>query len=534
MATRHTKERLLEVMMKVDPEFKENLLIKEYFENPQKFETVIKEVDDVDDDAHEEQQITPEEQQKALELNKKAETAVESDEDINKPVVDKNMKGLSFTVTVPTYKKRLADQYVESLKKLARKLRIPEPEVIEGSVYRKRHTEPCEIPPCDQYLIDVYDLTVKTEGMFKFPGNYKLVAVVDNMTSGSIEIDKEEVVPKEYLQPSGECNLCNQERYRGKNFIVKDGNSGKYLRLGSSCVKKYIGINPAKYIRTLDYLRDFMRDMGGVADDDMWGAQGGGGRRGLDPSNRIVDINKVISILHDVLSNEPYVKREWEYPDRGPRYRTNDGKATADKAEKIIYNREELEKYPINTQYVTEFKEFANSLEPLPPNIVVDKYDGTQYDKNIGFNEYRAKIKVFGTDANFRIKDTAFLASAINFFENEKKRSAEAKERKDSQWIGNVGEKIKIPYAKLMDMRSGEGQFGVWYLWTFIDDKGNILKKFGTLDSKFRIEKAPEGSEEIGYRDFRKGDVFAFTSDIKKHDEYMGMKNTQLGRFSKL
>jgi hypothetical protein len=538
MATRHTKERLLEVMMKVDPEFKENLLIKEYFENPKKFETVVNEVDDVDDDTHEEQQITPEEQQKALELNKKAETAVESDEDINKPVVDNNMKGLSFTVTVPTYKKRLADQYVESLKKLARKLRIPEPEVIEGSVYQKRHTEPCEIPPCDQYLIDVYDLTVKTEGMFKFPGNYKLVAVVDNMTSGSIEIDKEEVVPKEFLQPSGECNLCNQERYRGKNFIVKDGNSGKYLRLGSSCVKKYIGINPAKYIRTLDYLRDFMRDMGGVADDDMWGAQGGGGRRGLDPSNRIVDINKVISTLHDVLSSEPYVKREWEYPDRGPRYRTNDGKASADKAEKIIHNREELDKYPINTQYVAEFKEFANSLEPIPPNIVkyTDDYSGeqTEYDKNAGFNEYRAKIKVFGTDANFRIKDTAFLASAINFFENEKKRSAEAKERKDSQWIGNVDEKIKIPYAKLMDMRSGEGQFGVWYLWTFIDDKGNILKKFGTLDSKFRIEKAPEGSEEIGYRDFRKGDVFAFTSDIKKHDEYNGMKNTQLGRFSKL
>lgn len=533
MGTRHTRERLFEVMIKVDPDFKENLLLKEYFENPQKFENVVNEIDDVDDGHDEEQQeITPEEQQKAQELNKKAETAVESDDDINKPVVDDSIKGLDFTVTVPTYKKRLADQNIESLRKLARRLRIPEPEVTEGAVYQKRITEPCEIPPCDHYLIDVYDLNIKTDSMFKFPGNYKLVAVVDNMTSGSIEIDKEEIVPKEYLQPSGECNLCNQERYRGKNFIVKDGNSGKYLRLGSSCVKKYIGVNPAKYIRTLDYLRDFMRDMDGImADDDLFGG-GGGGRRGLDPSNRIVDKDKVISILHDVLSNEPYVKREWEYPDRGPRYRTNDGKATADKAEKIIYNREELEKYPINTQYVTEFKEFAKSLEPLPPNIVVDKYDGTQYDKNTGFNEYRAKIKVFGSDANFRIKDTAFLASAINFFENEKKRAEEAKERKNSEWVGQVGSKFPIQRATLTGARTGQSDFGPWYLWTFIDDSGNLYKKFGTLSDKFKIQNAPDDAEQLF--GFKKGDVFAFTAEIKKHEEYQGTKITQLGRLSKL
>jgi len=163
MGTRHTRERLFEVMIKVDPDFKENLLLKEYFENPQKFENVVNEIDDVDDGHDEEQQeITPEEQQKAQELNKKAETAVESDDDINKPVVDDSIKGLDFTVTVPTYKKRLADQNIESLRKLARRLRIPEPEVTEGAVYQKRITEPCEIPPCDHYLIDVYDLNIGT------------------------------------------------------------------------------------------------------------------------------------------------------------------------------------------------------------------------------------------------------------------------------------------------------------------------------------------------------------------------------------
>jgi hypothetical protein len=531
MGTRHTKERLFEVMLKVNPELKEELKFKEYIDNKQLYESQIFEADNYDDTETEEQ-ISPEEEKRANELDKKAETAVESDEDIQKSVIDQDKKGVDFTVKVPTYKKRLADKNIESLRKMARKLKLPEPQVIEGAVYQKKIAIPCEIPPCDTYLIDIYDLTVKVEGMFKLPGNNKLVAVVDNMTGGSIEIDETEPVPPEYLESSGDCDYCHQERYRGKNFIVKDEDKGKYLRLGSSCVKKYIGINPAKYIRTLDYLRDFTQEMGGLDDDFGGNEGGGGGGHRMSPSNRVVDINRVISILHYYIENEGYTKREWEYPDRAPRYRLNDGEASADKAEKIIDNREDFNNYPIDGQYVKEFKEFASTLDPLPPNIVTDKYDGTEYDKNIGFNEYRAKVKQLIAHPNFRIKDTAFLASAINYFENEKKRSAEAAERKDSQWIGNVNEKVRIPYAKLVDARSGDGQFGTWYLWSFVDDKGNILKKFGTLSEKFVIEQAPEGSEDLF--GFSKGDVFAFTAEIKKHDEYKGTKNTQLGRLSKL
>lgn len=530
---RDSKQRLFEVMMKIEPEFKDDFQLKEYLNNTLLYESVIREADDTDSE-EEEQKITPEEEQKAQELDRKAEAAVESDEDIQKSVIDQSKKGIDIKVTVPTYKKRLADKNLESLRKLARKLKIPEPEITESAVYQKKVVEPCEIPPCDTYVIDVYDITIKSDGMFKLPGNNKLVAVVDNITGGSIEIDENEPVPPEYLESSGDCDYCHQERYRGKNFIVKSLDQNKYLRLGSSCVKKYIGINPAKYIRTLDYLRDFAREMGGFMDeDDLFGdPEGGGGGRRMSPLNKVVDINKVISILHNTIESDGYVKREWEYPDRAPRYRTNDGDASADKAELIIFDHEKFNNFPVDEQYVKEFKEFASALEPLPPNIVVDRYDGSEYDKNTGFNEYRAKVKQLVAHPNFRIKDTAFLASAINYFENEKKRAAEARERKDSQWIGDVGGKVQVPYAKLIDARSGEGQFGIWYLWTFIDKEGNILKKFGTLSDKFRIEAAPEGAENL--YGFNKGDIFAFTAEIKKHDEYQGTKNTQLGRLSKL
>jgi len=103
---RDSKQRLFEVMMKIEPEFKDDFQLKEYLNNTLLYESVIREADDTDSE-EEEQKITPEEEQKAQELDRKAEAAVESDEDIQKSVIDQSKKGIDIKVTVPTYKKDL-------------------------------------------------------------------------------------------------------------------------------------------------------------------------------------------------------------------------------------------------------------------------------------------------------------------------------------------------------------------------------------------------------------------------------------------
>lgn len=532
MGTRHTKERLLEVMGKVNPEFKLITEIKVIDENINKLVESTPELEEP-----EEQQITPEEQQDAVALEKEAETANPTEEDNQKPVIRQDTKGVDFTVTVPMYKRKLAEKNVKSLIKLAKRLKVSEPEVTYGEPYIVKVKDPrSNIPPYKYFGVNVFDLTLNNMNMFQLPGNYKLVAVVDNMTDGSFEIDENEPVPAEYLKTNGQCDLCKQERYRGKNFIVKDGDSGDYMVLGSGCVKKYIGIDPSKYVRTLNYLRDFQTTMGGFMDEEDLFDLGGREKKGLSEKHKIVDVPKTISIIHAIMDEDgEYVKREWEETERGygryEKHRTNDGDATPDKVEKILYNDELYDQFPIDNAYVQEFSEFANTLEPLPPKMV-DDYEGGKMDKNQGFNEYRAKVKdLVNADRNLRIYESAFLASAINYFENEKKRMAKTGELKDSQWLGNIGEKIAIPYARLEDMRSGEGQYGTWYLWMLLDDNGNSLKKFGTIGEKFKIQDAPEDAKNLG--NFKEGDVFAFTADVKKHDDYKGLKSTMLGRLSK-
>jgi len=530
MATRHTKERLLEVMGKVNPDFKLVTEINLLTENIQSLHEA--EYDSTD----QEQEISPEEEQKAAQLDQIATTGEASEEDNEKPLVDQHQKGVNITVTIPTFKRKLFEKELESLKKLAKRMGAAEPvvNVSEPYLVKKAINKGSEeIPMWVNYGFDVFDVEIIVQGLFQLPGNYELAAVIDNKTGGSIEINPESPVPADKLETHGQCDLCGQERYRGKNFIVKDLDSGDYLCLGSSCVKQFIGIDPSKYIRALSWLKMFETT---VDEYDMDGDVGGGGWGDfIKPSNQIVPIDKVISLIHHFITQDGYEKREWEQEQYGrygswqPPVRTNKGDATADKAEKVIYDQEEFDKFPVDQSYAKEFLNFAAQLDPLPPKMVDD--EEYSYDKNAGFNEYRAKVQDLAKEGrNFRVFETAFLASAINYFENEKAREAKKQQLAGSDFLGQVGTKINIPYAKLTGARSGEGQYGTWYLWEFIDDQGNVLKKFGNLSDKFLVDRGT-GKDLYG---FNEGDVFAFTADVKKHEEYQGIKSTMLGRLSKL
>lgn len=101
---------------------------------------------------------------------------------------------------------------------------------------------------------------------------------------------------------------------------------------------------------------------------------------------------------------------------------------------------------------------------------------------------------------------------------------------KNSNWLGSVGKKSSIPHARLLYVVGAEGDYGMWYLWTLVDLRGNLIRKFGSIPERFKINKG-DGHKLLEHN---KGDVFAFNAMIKEHDEYEGIKTTLLGRLSKL
>jgi hypothetical protein len=91
----------------------------------------------------------------------------------------------------------------------------------------------------------------------------------------------------------------------------------------------------------------------------------------------------------------------------------------------------------------------------------------------------------------------------------------------ETKFVGTVGQKEKLTLT-VTDIKTGNGQFGTWTLFSFVDEEGNNFTKFGTVNPKF------SDSEEV-----KVGSVIKATFEIKEHKEFNGVKRTALGRLSK-
>lgn len=460
-----------------------------------------------DDNGPEEDISSPETEKAVDDLSRGADAVNPEQNDDVLGLPNEKVFNIDVNIDVPLGQKRNLDKAIESLKKMARKLKLPEPIINIGQPFKKGYTN----EEGHRFSIESVTVNVKAENMFKI-SDLDLVAIVDNSNGGSILIGNNKV-PTEQLAPSQICDYCKINRARGKSYVVINKNN-QYQRFGSDCVKKVVGINPAKYIAALEFLNKFEKVL-----EDFDGPSGGGGGgygSGISPMNRIFDFDIALTLIKKLIDEFGYVKKEWgEQPvsnrySQAIRVRTNKGDAIADKLEHILFNDKNLSAIQSNEQFVNEFKQYWAKMELNPETA------------QSGFQQFLLQIKELTADGQFRAKDSGMMVYAVHYFMEAKKKESQPQ----STHVGDVGAILTIPYAELVDWKTFDSQYGTQNLWTFKDDKGNALKKFGALSAKFKIKDGI--GKEIG--GFNVGDVFKFNAEIKKHDEFNGQKSTLLGR----
>ena len=233
----------------------------------------------------------------------------------------KTQSGLTdFTIKVPTYMERALDKVILSMIKTAKKMNIAPPQVTKGKrgITKIYMGEDAFLEP-QYYAVETIDVDVKMDGVFRMPGNYELVAIVDNLSGGSFPTTTERI-PAEFLAPKGTCDYCHSNRQRNKDFIIKSQTGGDYKRLGSDCVRKFLGINPGKYVSALNVFAMFRATMNEFSADDE-GMGGGSRKMPLNPNLRVVDLDKAVTVVHSVMLNDGgLIKRQWEERDNGSRW----------------------------------------------------------------------------------------------------------------------------------------------------------------------------------------------------------------------
>jgi hypothetical protein len=181
--------------------------------------------------------------------------------------------------------------------------------------------------------------------------------------------------------------------------------------------------------------------------------------------------------------------------------------------------------------FVEKYEERCKTTTDEEVKLVID-FIHTNRDNNFIFNASNM-IKNGSVQKHLLYYITGACSWYFGKLSQEDRKKREESEsingKKESEWIGKIGEKTKLENLEVVHIGGFDGGYGWTNVYKLKDQNGNNFTKFGTIGNQFIVKKSNKQSNEILV-----GDVISATAEIKKHDEYMGKKQTVLGRLSKL
>jgi len=191
---------------------------------------------------------------------------------------------------------------------------------------------------------------------------------------------------------------------------------------------------------------------------------------------------------------------------------------------------------------ILPYEEDIAQMRAFVDKLVVEYADITDFDNptsskviKSGFDGYKEKLKTVFLKERTLQTNLGTIVSGWGFFLKQRVRDEAEKLRlanaQNLNFVGEIGQKSEL-VLKITGVKTGNGQYGTWQLWTMEDENGNKFKKFGQISEKHIIQEAPDKQND-GNSGVAEGDTIQVLAEIKKHEEYRGEKQTTLGRMSK-
>lgn len=345
----------------------------------------------------------------------------------------------------------------------------------------------------DRYII------VECEGTAKVNG-WRFAATIDHFETGNIirkMIDDVEV-PERYYTAGPECEHCHSKRHRKDTYLVYNEETKEFKQVGSSCLCDFTnGFSAeaaASYIELFDSLMEFEAP-----------GEGSGHKTWFD-------IRDVLRYAVDFVNNLGYAATTDQYGDYNPDSTKNYVVAALDVDRKSAM-KSQLE---VIEKYRFKFGDHASDESVME---TVEKI--LEYFKSIeDNNDYLHNLKVLAASEYVDGRNLGYTVSMVPTYnkhvqkviERERKASKHAAEVAQSDYIGEVGDKVVVSSPEVETITYWENQFGVTIRYKITDTDGNILM----WDSSTGIEQDRQ--------------VTSIKGTIKKLDTFNGVKQTWLTR----
>lgn len=403
--------------------------------------------------------------------------------------------------------------------------------------------------------VDVYDLTMAT--VLKPEDEWVILGTIDHK-DGLLKAAPGQQVPinlvPDQMVGQSYCDHCHRTINRNKTVFVQKIKTGEILRVGGSCIRNYLGY---EYEKVLTYLTDisFLNEsyFGDMSDSGDWDGE----NMGWSGSSYDVEIStrEIIQYYY------------WWYKNHGYISKSSADKINQKRIEESGEDPDLVKKVSSTSSLVQKDVEYSHT--PPDPKNYRGRWGHSEYEQDMKewsefAEKYEERVKTTSDEEIQKVidfihsnRDNNFIFNASNMIksgsvqkrllyyvtgacswyfaklaiEDAKKRESEGIVKQESNWVGTIGEKMKLQNLEIVHISGYDNGFGWTNVYKLKDQNGNIFTKFGVIGTQFIVKKTQDNPVE---NSIQVGDVVSATSEIKKHDEYKGVKQTTLGRFSKL
>ena len=339
-------------------------------------------------------------------------------------------------------------------------------------------------------------IAVETEGSLRHE-DWQFIGVVNHTPHGNVirqlEIGVE--VPEKYRFTKPTCEHCNTSRNRKSTYLIRNTQTGEWKQVGKSCLREFTrGLDAedvAGYISLFDTL------IKGESFDTSSGFK------------KYYKVSEILSYAFETVKHFGYQPVS-DYEPRPTKVRCLEYYAACKGS--ILCSRPELDS--INYQMASvRFDGTSAESSRLAHDAI--QWATTQ---NLN-NAYMHNLKVICSSEYCLKTDLGILISLAYTYNRELKRQKELldkqakhqKEAGDSDYVGEVGDKIEFNTVSVECIYSGENQFGVSFLYKLIDENSNVFM----WSTSTYLED---------------GANFTIKGRIKNHQEYNGIKQTWITR----
>jgi hypothetical protein len=331
--------------------------------------------------------------------------------------------------------------------------------------------------------------TVEIKGQAPSIAGWDFIGTIDHIENGNIlRLLPGQTVPEHYRQDPQNCDHCHQKRNRTSTYILVNAKD-EHKQVGKNCLQDFFQQDVSNVVHRAEILA-----AAGQLQEASEGFTGG----------RQVPLYK----LEDYLANVLAVVEKHGFVSHAKCEELNKTPTSTD-AGILMITPMDKDALKLGVKVTNEHRQKAAEIVAWVEQYL-DKPELSDYEHNLkvivdmGFVEWRT----FGLAASI---------TALHYRETAAKAEKEAK--KPSEYIGEVGKRIKgVKFTLKKIVNLGEGQFGMQHLYRFVDANENVLVWFS---GNWQDADSREFFEDTEYV----GDV-----SVKKHEEYKGTKQTVITR----